>query len=221
MCDICPASEAIAPCMCQCLNETAAELICGPELLTCSQLTEVMCLTAYPVNPYHRLVVQNTALDCKLEKDLWGPLMFKEIVITNNHFQAVDNHAFQPFSGTLMALDLEGNSLKDVYYSTMNDTPLLKLLSLRNNIIEFLPGYMAMELPLLEMFDASYNKIAAILPQTFAGMPKLQMIDLSNNAISKVSASAFTIIEHAAKKLYINLAHNVITSIEYDLRWCH
>lgn len=46
-------------------------------------------------------------------------------------------------------------------------------------------------------------------------MPKVQMINLSNNAISKVSAGAFTIAQHAATSLYINLAHNLITSIEY------
>lgn len=43
------------------MNETAAELICGPELLTCSKLTEVVSLSAYPVNPYHRLVARGNA----------------------------------------------------------------------------------------------------------------------------------------------------------------
>lgn len=51
----------------------------------------------------------------------------------------------------------------------MSDTPLLRRLSLRNNKIDFLPGYSAMELALLEWFDASFNEIPAIHPQTFAG----------------------------------------------------
>lgn len=69
----------------------------------CHSVTVCLCVTGYMVA---RLVVQNTELGCNLEKDLWGPLMFKEIVLTNNRFQALDNHAFQPFSSTLTALDL-------------------------------------------------------------------------------------------------------------------
>lgn len=173
-----------------------------------------MSLNSYPVNTYLRLVVADTNLACKLEKALWGRLVFQEIEIINNMFQALDNRAFQPFSATLTTLNLGGNTLQDVYFSTLSDTPLLRFLTLSYNKVDFLPGYSAMTLPLLETFDASYNKIRKIIAETFAGMPRLQKIDMSNNAITKVYARAFAFPQHDASSLVVNLSNNAISSIE-------
>lgn len=214
VCGLCPNTYETDPCTCQCLNQTAAAILCGPDLTTCEQLNEVMSLTTYPVNAYLRLEVADTNLGCVLGRELWGQVVFKEIVITYNRFQVLDNGAFRAFSETLTALNLEGNSLEYIYFATLSDTPLLKFVSLRNNAVDFLPGYSAMVLPVLETFDASYNKIDAIRAQTFAGMPKLRKLELSNNVITKVSSGAFTIPMHDSSDLYINLANNLITSIE-------
>ena len=58
-----------------------------------------------------RLLVADTTLACKLEKSLWGQLVFQEIEIINNKFQALDNRAFQPFGATLTTLNLGKTSL--------------------------------------------------------------------------------------------------------------
>lgn len=213
-CSLCPGAHEISPCACRCLNDTAASIECGPELASCSQLTEVMSLNSYPVDTYLRLVVADTALACKLEKALWGRLVFQEIEIINNKFQAVDNRAFEPFSATLTTLNLGGNTLQNVYFSTLSDTPLLRSLTLSYNEVDFLPGYSAIILPLLETFDASNNKIKNIITETFAGMPRVQKIDLSHNAITKVYERAFAFSERYANSLVVNLSNNAISSIE-------
>lgn len=53
-----------------------------------------------------RLLVDGTTLDCMITQNMWGPITFMELVLKDNLFQYIDNHAFLPFSSTLKVLNL-------------------------------------------------------------------------------------------------------------------
>ncbi|XP_042877654.1 uncharacterized protein LOC122256788 [Penaeus japonicus] len=215
ICNLCPLPEEILPCKCVCNNGTSAELTCGPDLLTCTELTDILTMVSFPAPHYIRLRVDGTQLQCKIEAEMWGAaLTFEEVHLVNNYFDMVDNHAFFPFHTTLKVLNLEKNALRFVNFPTMSDQPFLETLLLSDNEIDFMPGYSAMELDALRVLMVDRNKLCRLQPNTFAGLPRLELLDLSHNAIPKLEEEALRIPDHAAPHLLVNLSSNSIASIE-------
>lgn len=214
ICNLCPKAEDIYPCMCSCVNSTTAELSCGPDLASCAELTQILSAVIFPVTNYFRLVVDGTRLNCMIEEDLWGILTFQEIILMNNQFKTIDNHAFLPFNNTLKLLNMGQNKLANVYFPTLSDQPYLEQVFLQNNSLDFIPGYTSVVLEHLRIFVASINMIYEIEPYTFNGLPSLEMLDLSHNRIGKLSENSLTIHHHSASALSVDLSHNAISYIE-------
>lgn len=215
ICNLCPLPEEILPCKCVCNNGTSAELTCGPDLLTCTELTDILTMVAFPAPHYIRLRVDGTQLQCKIEAELWGAaLTFEEVHLVNNHFDMVDNKAFLPFKTTLKVLNLQRNALHNVNFPTMSDQPFLETVLLSDNEINFMPGYSAMELAGLRELRVDRNKLCQLQPYTFASLPRLELLDLSHNAIPDLKEEVLRIPGHAASRLFVNLSCNAIAVIE-------
>ncbi|XP_071540075.1 uncharacterized protein [Panulirus ornatus] len=214
ICTLCPLPQEIYPCKCSCANGTTAELNCGSDLVSCTQLTDILSVTSFPSTHYYRLMVDDTKLSCSIQEDMWGPLKFQEIIMMDNEFQTVDNHAFIPFSNTLKLLNLVRNSLKNVFFPTLSDQPYLQTLLLDHNEISFIPGYTVMALPYLRTLTIAHNNMFQIQPYTFAGLPSLELLDLSHNSITKLYQGSLTIPDHQAPDFTIDLSYNAITYIE-------
>ncbi|KAK3852750.1 hypothetical protein Pcinc_040674, partial [Petrolisthes cinctipes] len=221
-----PASPPTSPCRpptptlpalwegCTCVTATTAEVTCGPELTSCTQLTDVLTHTNFPSNLYIRLAVNQTDLECTLREDLWGPVQFQEIHLVDNRFHTLDNNAFTPFSTSLTLLNLDGNLLQNVYFPALSQVPSLEALSLAHNLISFLPGYFPFALPRLRSLSLAHNKLTQLQQKSFAELPSLESLDLSHNFLTTLYPDAFTIPEHKTSHLYIDLSYNSISTIQ-------
>ncbi|KAK3874453.1 hypothetical protein Pcinc_020617 [Petrolisthes cinctipes] len=200
------------------MNSTVAELTCGSSLGSCTQLTDILTIQDFPTNYYIRLIVDGTTLGCTLEQGLWGPIKYQEILLTNNHFNTLDNHAFTPFNDTLKLLNLEKNSLENVYFPTLSELSHLEVLSLSYNKISFIPSFSPICLNRLRKLKLGYNSIQFLQQRTFADLPSLVYLDLSHNLISELPSEAFTIPGHQSNLvLQIDLAFNAISRVEYGV----
>ncbi|KAK4311175.1 hypothetical protein Pmani_017294 [Petrolisthes manimaculis] len=213
-CRVCPSISELNPCECRCVNATTAEVTCGPELTSCTQLTDVLTLTNFPSNLYIRLAVNQTDLECILREDLWGPVQFQEIHLVDNLFHTLDNNAFTPFTTSLTLLNLDGNLLQNVYFPALSQVPSLETLSLAHNLISFLPGYFPFSLPRLRSLSLAHNKLTQLQQKSFAELPSLESLDLSHNLLTTLYPDAFTIPQHKASHLYIDLSYNSISTIQ-------
>ncbi|XP_037783369.1 oplophorus-luciferin 2-monooxygenase non-catalytic subunit-like [Penaeus monodon] len=211
-CSLCPAALSLSPCKCTCKDSGQAELVCGAELTSCSQLTEILNKQVFPTSHYYKLTVDGTQLDCVIERDLWGPLDFEKIVFAKNQFTTVDNHAFISFKDTLKTLNLENNKISNFFFPVINELPNLREFVIRGNEINFIPGYAFINSSSIRVFKASRNQLV-LTSDTFSGLPLLEVLDLSYNKISKLSTHVFRIPNHQADKLEIDLSYNEIQEI--------
>ncbi|XP_063587896.1 oplophorus-luciferin 2-monooxygenase non-catalytic subunit-like [Penaeus indicus] len=212
-CSLCPAALSLSPCKCTCKDNGKAELVCGAELSSCSQLTEILNKQVFPTSHYYKLTVDGTQLDCLIERDLWGPLDFEKIVFAKNQFTTVDNHAFLPFQETLKTLNLENNKISNFFFPAINELANLREFVIRGNEINFIPGYAYINSSSIRVFKASRNQLV-LTSDTFAGLPLLEILDLSYNKITKLSSHVLRIPNHKADKLEIDLSYNEIQEIE-------
>ncbi|XP_064091452.1 leucine-rich repeat-containing protein 15-like [Macrobrachium nipponense] len=216
VCSICPDAVLIEPCTCICHNATSADIRCGPELTSCEELTDILNV-ATPVSQYLRLVVQKTSLQCMLTNDIWGPTTFQEILLVENQFSIVDNHAFAHFNKSMKLLDLHKNRLQDVCFSTFNNQPHVEIINLNDNKINFIPGLGNMEVKELREIHLRGNSLKTIMENTYQLMPKLQVIDYSHNMISTIDPGAFAFnTRFNDNRLTINLTNNLIEKFRHD-----
>lgn len=212
-CSLCPAALSLSPCKCMCKDSGRAELVCGTELSSCSQLTEILNKQIFPTSHYYKLTVYGTPLDCVIEKDLWGPLDFEKVVLANNQFTSVDNHAFIPFKDRLKTLNLEKNKISNFFFPVISELPNLREFVIRKNELTFIPGHAFFNSSSIRIFKASRNQLD-ITSDTFSGLPLLEVLDLSYNKITKLSTHVLRIPNHQADWLKIDLSYNEIQKIE-------
>ncbi|XP_068235044.1 leucine-rich repeat-containing protein 70-like [Palaemon carinicauda] len=215
VCSICPDARAIQPCTCVCHNATSADIKCGSELTSCEQLTDILNV-ATPVSQYLRLVVEKTSLQCMLTNDIWGPVTFQEVILRENKFSALDNHAFANFNKSMKILNLQKNQLSSICFATFNNQPYLEILNLDDNKIMFIAGYGNMAVKTLKEIHLQHNLITSVQQYTFQLMPLLQKIDYSHNKISEIDPGAFSFEKRTTEnRLLINLSNNSLENFSH------
>ncbi|KAG8454460.1 hypothetical protein GDO86_000906, partial [Hymenochirus boettgeri] len=133
----------------------------------------------------------------------------KELHLSSNALHSLPNHFPHPLSH-LHTIDLTNNFIKSVSPTLFLDTPALRSLVLKGNLLSKLWVSKVPILERLEWLDLSENNITTLNPLSFYSFHNLENIDLSYNQIQELPPSllkAFPLLQR------LNLEGNNLTSL--------
>lgn len=125
---------------------------------------------------------------------IWGVLPnLQELVLAN--YASVDTLATTDFlyGSKLKLLNLKGNKLLTITYSTFALAPALETIDLSYNGITEIEDLAFNGLEQLQQLDLSYNRLGLLKQFTFAGLPNLKVLDLSHNKIKLIEDGALSL----------------------------
>lgn len=97
------------------------------------------------------------------------------------------------YASKLKLLDLRGNKLLTVPYSTFALAPALQKLDLSANGITEIEGMAFNGLTQLRYLNLSLNRLSMLDAFTFTGLPNVEVLDLSQNKIKLIGDGAFSL----------------------------
>lgn len=117
----------------------------------------------------------------------------QEVIMAN--YASVNTIATTDFlyASKLKVLNLKGNKLLTIPYSTFALAPSLEVLDLSANGITDIEDMAFNGLENLKQLDLSWNRIGLLKAFTFASLPSLEVLDLSNNKIKSVDPGTFNL----------------------------
>lgn len=117
----------------------------------------------------------------------------EELVMAN--YAAVNELTATDFiyASKLKVLNLKGNKLLTIPYSTFALAPALQFIDLSANGITEIEGMAFNGLNNLKAIDLSWNRLTILDAFTFTGLPNLEELDLSENKIRLIGDGAFSL----------------------------
>lgn len=97
------------------------------------------------------------------------------------------------FASKLKLLNLSGNKLPSISYSTFALAPALESLDLSDNLITEIEGMAFQYLSNLKYLDLSFNKLSMLDVFAFSGLTSLEVLNLSHNKLKLVGPSTFNL----------------------------
>lgn len=97
------------------------------------------------------------------------------------------------FASKLKVLNLKGNKLLTIPYSTFALAPLLEIIDLSANGITEIEDMAFNGLENLKQLDLSNNRIGLLKVFTFSGMKNLEVLDLSHNKVKLIDDGTFNL----------------------------
>lgn len=97
------------------------------------------------------------------------------------------------YASKLKLLDLRGNKLLTIPYSTFALAPALETLDLSANGITEIEGMAFSGLNKLKQLNLTMNRLTMLDAFTFNGLPSLEVLDLSQNKIKLIGDGAFSL----------------------------
>lgn len=97
------------------------------------------------------------------------------------------------YASKLKLLNLKGNKLLTIPYSTFALAPALEVLDLSMNGITEIEGMAFNGLNNLKVLDLSWNRLSMLDAFSFSGLPNLEELDLSENKIKLIGDGAFSL----------------------------
>ena len=138
----------------------------------------------------------------------------KDINISNNHIQSLENIVFPP---SIERVDLSFNQLAFIHPSQFSVAENIKYLGLTNNLICYLDEEMFLnQMHSLEEFHLSYNQLQE-LPNSIGALSSVQLLNLSSNRLWNIPVSLGYLIN--VKSLYLNA--NLIQSLPRSIGNLH
>lgn len=125
---------------------------------------------------------------------IWSAFPNLEEIVMANYASVNTLSAIDLLAATkLKLLDLKGNKLLTIPYSTFALAPALETLNLSMNGIADIEGMAFNGCGHLKVLDLSYNKLSMLDAFTFTGLPNLEVLDLSQNKIKLVGDGTFNL----------------------------
>nr|XP_045607205.1 uncharacterized protein LOC123763932 [Procambarus clarkii] len=227
VCDLCPTTvdnkNPLSPCKCVGNSGSLAgeiSITCPATTATTEQLHDLFTHTDFLTNKVFRFTLQGSNVTGVLSQDLWGDLVFTQVLITSNKFTQVDNKAFNNSANTLTLLNLDNNQITYYVTSGVDDLPKLTTLVLKRNRIPIVFTN-AFNYSSLRVLDLSSNLIDTIGKNAFAELNKLEELHLQRNLLTRIDDDCFRFFNHIpfTNFLIIDLSYNKISYIsEYAFR---
>lgn len=125
---------------------------------------------------------------------IWSAFPSLEQIVMANYASVTTLSAIDLLAATkLKYLDLKGNKLTTIPYSTFALAPALETLNLSTNAITEIEGMAFNGCGHLKVLDLSYNKLSLLDAFAFTGLPNLEVLDLSQNKIKLVGDGTFNL----------------------------
>lgn len=117
------------------------------------------------------------------------------------------------YASKLKYLNLKGNKLLSIPYSTFTLAPALEILDLSGNGITEIEGMAFSGLNNLKQLNLSMNRLSMLDAFTFSGLPNLEVLDLSQNKIKLIGDGTFSL----PNLRYLNMNTNAIKLLPLNL----
>ncbi|XP_023241913.1 chaoptin-like [Centruroides sculpturatus] len=135
-------------------------------------------------------------------------LEVRTLDLSHNSISIIPEGFLSPMGESLFNLFLSHNSLSNITYEALADTPLLQVLRLDHNYFTSLFSHVFYGCPSLQIISLSDNYLTEISAQLFSTLQKLRIVDLSGNNLTTLPDDCFT----GTKLQQINLSRNSINN---------
>lgn len=169
-----------------CYITTPIYLLPGATLNIVGNSSALMNVTRFELSAFTNLI--------QIPPILWSVFPnLEEIVMAN--YAAVNTLAATDFmyASKLKVLNLKGNKLLTIPYSTFALAPALETLDLSANGITEIEGMAFNGLTNLKTLDLSWNRLTMLDAFSFTGLSNLEELDLSENKIKLIGDGAFSL----------------------------
>ncbi|XP_050667534.1 protein artichoke-like [Leptidea sinapis] len=138
-------------------------------------------------------------------------LPLSTLYLDSCEIQVIENGTFHGLNNLKM-LTLRNNSLKAKDLLVF-DIPGLKMLSLSDNILDYLPVDAFYQLPLLEILVLEHCNIQEIVEGTFTANSNLIKLQIAQNILSTIPNTIFGPLNSIAE---LNISNNFLDYVPYD-----